>query len=88
MTLLSRSARREHPILDVVDPSAGAASSLFSRGSLLTSTSGHFPASAEGASGENVYQVLAYAHRFATDSAVLIYPHHAALDRLASSATS
>ena len=47
MTLLSRSARREHPILDVVDPSAGAASSLFSRGSLLTSTSGHFPASAE-----------------------------------------
>ena len=34
-----------------------------------------------GVSGEDVYQVLAYAHRYATDTAVLIYPHHAALGR-------
>ena len=34
-----------------------------------------------GVSGEDVYQVLAYAHRYATDSAVLIYPHHAAVGR-------
>ena len=34
-----------------------------------------------GVSGEDVYQVLAYAHRYATESAVLIYPHHAALGR-------
>ncbi len=34
-----------------------------------------------GVSGEDVYQVLAYAHRYATASAVLIYPHHAAVGR-------
>jgi len=34
-----------------------------------------------GVSGEDVYQVLAYAHRYATDTAVLIYPHHAAVGR-------
>ncbi len=34
-----------------------------------------------GVSGEDVYQVLAYAHRYATESAVLIYPHHAAVGR-------
>ncbi len=34
-----------------------------------------------GVSGEDVYQVLAYAHRYATASAVLIYPHHAAVER-------
>ena len=34
-----------------------------------------------GVSGEDVYQVLAHAHRYATSSAVLIYPHHAALGR-------
>ncbi len=34
-----------------------------------------------GVSGEDVYQVLAYAHRYATDSAVLIYPHHPAVGR-------
>jgi len=40
------------------------------------------PRSADlGVSGEDVYQVLAYAHRYATDTAVLIYPHHAALGR-------
>lgn len=40
------------------------------------------PRSADlGVSGEDVYQVLAYAHRYATDSAVLIYPHHAAVGR-------
>ena len=40
------------------------------------------PRSADlGVSGEDVYQVLAYAHRDATDTAVLIYPHHAALGR-------
>ncbi len=32
-----------------------------------------------GVSGADVYQVLAYAHRYETDSAVLVYPHHAAL---------
>ena len=32
-------------------------------------------------SGEVVYQILAYAHRYATDTAVLISPHHAALGR-------
>ena len=40
------------------------------------------PRSADlGVSDEDVYQVLAYARRYATDSAVLIYPHHAALGR-------
>jgi len=40
------------------------------------------PRSADlGVSGEDVYQVLAYAHRYATDTAVLIYPHHAAVGR-------
>ena len=34
-----------------------------------------------GVSGEDVYQVLAYAHRYATGTAVLIYPHHAAVGR-------
>ena len=34
-----------------------------------------------GVAGENVCQVLAYSHRYATDTAVLIYPHHAALGR-------
>ena len=34
-----------------------------------------------GVSGEDVYQVLAYAHRYATESAVLIYPHHPAVGR-------
>ncbi len=34
-----------------------------------------------GVSGEDVYQVLAYAHRYATASAVLIYPHHPAVGR-------
>jgi 5-methylcytosine-specific restriction enzyme subunit McrC len=32
-----------------------------------------------GVSESDVYQVLAYAHRFETDRAVLIYPHHPAL---------
>jgi len=40
------------------------------------------PRSADlGVSGEDVYQVLAYAHRYATGTATLIYPHHAALGR-------
>jgi len=40
------------------------------------------PRSADlGVSGEDVYQVLAYAHRYATDTAALIYRHHAALGR-------
>ena len=32
-----------------------------------------------GVSGADVYQVLAYAHRYGTESAVLVYPHHAAV---------
>ena len=32
-----------------------------------------------GVSETDVYQVLAYAHRYATDSAVLVYPHHPAV---------
>lgn len=40
------------------------------------------PRSADlGVSGEDVYQVFAYAHRYATESAVLIYPHHPAVGR-------
>ncbi|MFN7987566.1 MAG: hypothetical protein U0529_08845 [Thermoanaerobaculia bacterium] len=40
------------------------------------------PRSADlGVAGEDVYQVLAYAHRYATESAVLIYPRHAAVGR-------
>ncbi len=40
------------------------------------------PRSADlGVSGEDVYQVLAYAHRYATDTAVLIYPRHATVGR-------
>lgn len=34
-----------------------------------------------GVSGEDVGQVLACAHRYATESAVLIYPHHPAVGR-------
>lgn len=34
-----------------------------------------------GVSGEGVYQVLACAHRYATESAGLIYPHHPAVGR-------
>jgi 5-methylcytosine-specific restriction enzyme subunit McrC len=32
-----------------------------------------------GVSESDVYQVLAYAHRYETDRAVLVYPHHSAL---------
>lgn len=32
-----------------------------------------------GISGADIYQVLAYAHRYRTDRAVLVYPHHPAL---------
>lgn len=32
-----------------------------------------------GVSGSDVYQVLAYAHRYRIDQAVLVYPHHPAL---------
>ena len=32
-----------------------------------------------GVSESDVYQVLAYAHRYATDTAVLVYPHHPGL---------
>ncbi len=39
------------------------------------------PAPPFGVRREAVYQVLAYAHRDATQSAVLIYPHRAAVGR-------
>ena len=32
-----------------------------------------------GVSGSDVYQVLAYAHRYQTERAVLVYPHHPAI---------
>lgn len=32
-----------------------------------------------GVSGSDVYQVLAYAHRYRIDQAILVYPHHPAL---------
>jgi 5-methylcytosine-specific restriction enzyme subunit McrC len=34
-----------------------------------------------GVSGPDIYQVLAYAHRFQTGYAVLVYPHHPAVGR-------
>ncbi len=34
-----------------------------------------------GVSEADIYQVLAYAHRYETDRAVLVYPHHPALGR-------
>ena len=36
-----------------------------------------------GVSPADLYQVLAYAHRFETTRAALLYPHHPAVDRLA-----
>jgi 5-methylcytosine-specific restriction enzyme subunit McrC len=35
-----------------------------------------------GVSPADIYQVLAYAHRYGTERAVLLYPHHPALGRL------
>lgn len=34
-----------------------------------------------GVSGPDVYQILTYAHRYQTDQAVLVYPHHPTIGR-------